>query len=375
MGYEDDKTKVMGGPQPEDEMTKVIGRQQLEEEFPEEFSEFNRVAEESAPEAEVDELAYIEEDQARERAMRQAQFEHARQAQQPVKKKKSKKGLIIALIVLLLAAGAGAAYALFGMEKTQHLDVDLTKMMTEPDVSGYQGEAVLGEISVKADAVDQLTKDLESDEQKTAVAAFFDTVEYAVDKHDGLSEGDVVKISATYDQAAAEAADIAVTNTEYLYTVGKLKEKPEETKPSAITMPQWYRHISETEGELAITCLLIAEKGTSVTLPIEFMYCYAGGPMSEMVDTSQAPNLTYKGTGYYMEDGTEAPTGTVTEVDDSHIKYSVRQYGDKFTITINYTVNEDGSINVTSASGGEVQAPTGTYEAISTSTASNLGGE
>lgn len=403
MRYDDDRTKVIGRSSDIDE-TKVIGRDQFERDFPEEFEEFNHAYADGeaplpdnapgqadpmqtdpvqpagdpaeAPKArEVDELAYIEEERERERAIRQARMERARAEEAARKpKKKSKKGLVIAIIILLLAVAAGAAYAFLNLDRNQPLDVDLAQTMTTPDVTGYDGEGSLGEISVKTDAVDDIIRDLESDDQKTAVAAFFETVEYNVDKSSDLSTGDVINIVAKYDSEAAEAAGITVTNDTTTYTVGKLKEKVEETTEAAISMPQWYRHITPTEDELAITCILIAEQGTSVTLPIEQMFCYAGGPMSEMVDTSQAPNLTYNGTGYYMEDGSEAPTGTVTEVDDSHIKYSVQQYGDRFTINVNYTVNSDGSINVTSASGGEVQVPTGTYEAISSNVASDLGG-
>ena len=387
-GSDLDATQVIGRADDLDH-TKVIGSDELNEEFFEEFDDFNHAYDENnrapepdtVPEPEIDELAYIEEERERERALRQARLERARQAEEleqakKPKKKKSKKGLVIAIIVLLLAAAGGAAYAVMNMDRSQDLQVDLATTMTEPDVTGYQGEGTLGEITVKTDAVDDIIRDLESDEQKTMVASFFESVEYTVDKSSELSEGDVITITAKYDQTLADEASITVTNAETTYTVGKLKEKPveEETTESAINMPQWYRHISETEGELAVTCLLIADVGTSVTLPIEFMYCYAGGPMSEMVDTSQAPNLTYNGTGYYMEDGAEAPTGTVTEVDDSHIKYAVKQYGDSYTITVNYTVGSDGSLNVTSASGGEVQAPAGTYAAISSAEASDLGG-
>ena len=367
MSYDDDKTKI-------------IGSKELSDELHDDYSEFNHAYDDSEVNK-PDELEYIEEEAARKREAVKARAEYEAAKAEEYEKtkpvKKSKKGLVIAIVILLLLALAGGAYALlFGGDKSQPLDVDLSKTMTEPDVTGYNGEGTIGEITVKSDAVDDIIRNLESDEQKTKVAAFFETDEYDVDKSSQLSTGDQVVISASYDSDAAETAGITVTNSKSEYTLGQLREKKveEETTEASAVKAQWYRHISEAEDELAITCLLIDEEGTSVTLPIEFMYCYAGGPMSEMVDTSQEPNLTYGGTGYYMEDGSEAPSGTITEVDDSHIKYSVRQYGDKFTISVNYSVNSDGSINVTSASGGEIAPPTGTYEAISSGQAASLGG-
>ncbi len=399
-----------------DDRTKVIGGREFREESMDEYKQFNNAYgdEDTSSDfsneqysqdaygqndADRDELAFMDEEFQKDSQTHQADFNAGYEAglasasqrysgqnededgddyddksSRKRKKKKSHKVLIIAIIAILVLGGAGGAYAYMTLNGTEDLEVNLEDTMSKPDVSGYDGEGTLSELSIDQDSVDKIVSGLKNDDQKSAVSDFFDKVTYEADKTKKLSNGDKITIKGKYDSALASKAHITVAEKNTSFTVSDLKEKKaEETSVEMpIDLPQWYRFVNEDSDEISITALLIAKKGTSVTLPIEFMYCTEGGAMSEMVDTSGDPNLTYNGKGYYIEDGYEAPTGTIVEVDEDHIKYSLKQYGSSYTLTVKYTISDNDTLNVESATGGEVQVPTGKYSAISSDAAKQL---
>lgn len=297
----------------------------------------------------------------------------------PGKKKKGKKGIVIAVIILvLLLACGGAAWFLMSSgdepiipegDSTNTLDVDLAQTLSEPKVTGFEGEGVLGDLTVDQDKVSEIIGQIEDDEYKAQVRVFFENVEYKADKTEGLKTGDTVNITADYDEVIAEETGINVTNGTYVYTVGDMDEK----KPEA-SIPQWYRCVEVDGDELIVTCLLIAKPGTGVDLPISFMYACEGGAFSDIIDTSGAPAITYKGVDYYMEPGCECPSGKVASLDEENISYKVKLYDDSYTINVEYKYNDDGTIKVITASGGEVPIPIGTYSPISNKAAKALGG-
>lgn len=375
----------------ENEKTKVIGRQHIQEEYPEEYNEFNNAyGDDNASGADVDELAYLDEVNMHDRNPisgddmsaesyagdydgdygDEEDVPEAAKRKKKKKTKKSKKAIIIAVVIILALIGGGTVFAYMKITGPQDVEVDLVKLMNDPEITGYDGEAKVEEITLNQDGADKIIAGLKNDGQKEVVAEFFASVEYSPDKVKDLSNGDKINISANYDKKLAEAAKVTVTAAEGEYEVKDLKE--DENKLS-IDTPQWYRLVLPSGDELSITCLLLADVGTSVTLPIQFMFCQPGGAMSEMVDTGGTPDITYNGTGYFMEDGVEAPVGKIVEIDNNHIIYSVKQYGNRFKIKVNYTVNKDGTINVESASGGEAEIPTGRYEQISENMAESLG--
>lgn len=295
------------------------------------------------------------------------------------KKKKSKAGLIIGIIVVLIALGAaGAWFFMSGSDpeeepqpqtEAETINIDLGETVRTPEVTGYEGEGVLGEILLDQDKAETIIESVTNDEQQAKVRIFFENVEYTADKTEGLKTGDEITITADYDEVIAKDAGIVITNGTYHYTVDKM-----EAKKAAISMPQWFRCIEEDGDELIITCIVIAKKGTVADLPISFMYAREGGAFSDVIDTSGSPAITYKGVDYYMEPGCESPFGPVSSLSDDNIQFSMQQMGDKFSIDIDYKVNDDGTITVERASGGDAPIPIGTYEPISSKQAKKLGG-
>lgn len=406
MRYNDDRTKVIGGREFREESMdeyKQFNNAYGDEDTRSDFSDEQYSQDDNYGQfgTDKDELAYMDEEFQKDSQIHQSDFNAGYEAglasanqryadrdsdeddgdgddydgkpSRKRKKKKSHKGLIIAIIAILVLGGAGGACAYMTLYGAEDLEINLEDTMSEPDASGYDGEGTLGDITINQDSVDKIVSGLKNDDQKSAVSDFFDKVTYEADKTKNLSNGDKVTITGKYDSDLASEAHITVKDSSTSYTVSGLKEKKEdETSDISIDLPQWYRFVNDDSDEISVTALLIAKKGTSVTLPIEFMFCTADGAMSEMVDTSGTPNLTYNGNGYYIEDGYEAPTGTVVEVDENHIKYSLKQYGSSYTLTVKYTISDDETLNVESATGGEVQVPTGKYSAISSDAASQL---
>ena len=373
----------------DNEKTRVIGRREIRDDYPEEYNEFNNAYEDGAsPDEDVDELAYIDEMEMRGRsagagfgesyeADYRSEYDGDVQSRSPSShpkgcKKKPKKGLIIGIIAVLALVCAGGAFAFLSLNGTQDVEVDLISTMNEPEITGFDKEGQLGELTLNQDEADKIIAGIKNDEQKEALAEFFAGVEYVPDNTSKLTNGDKIKIVAKYDEQLAEAASVTVSGMETEYTVEGLKE--DENKLSVET-PQWYRLVLPAGDELSITCILLADVGTSVTLPIQFMYCQPGGAMSEMIDTSGTPDITYNGTGYFMEDGFEAPVGRISQIDNRQVVYSVKQYGSSFKITVSYVINDDGTLNIEAATGGEAEIPTGKYEPRSASMANSLGAD
>ena len=345
----------------------------------------NRETDELSYDNEFDPLQFYYEDElAKQRAKQAAindfldQDEEEPKRKKKKKKKKSKKKFFITLLVLLIIAGcAGGAYALFFAGNYQPVSVNLMDYMKEPTFSGEDKSGVLGNLDLDREKVANLTDGIEDETQKTQVQEFFKSVTFSADESRDLANGDMITVTANYSEMMANDANITVYNNKEIYEVKGLEKKKDkdEEKKMPIDVPQWYKKVEEIGDEISVTCILIADKGTALTLPFSRVYCQKGGTGSEMVDTDGDPDYVYNGKGYYLEEGYEPAKGTISEMDKEHIKYSLKLYGETFDFNISYVINENGLLNVTSSNGGDINIPTGTYNKITSSEAKAFGGK
>ena len=139
---------------------------------------------------------------------------------------KKSKGSTIAIIILsvLLAAGLGTgAFLWFGNTGTE--EVDLKSLMNDSVVSGYDGFGQMEQtLLVDEEKMEAFLGTIKNDENRSAVKGVLLTVKYRPDKHEKLSNGDTVTITAEYDKEMAESIKLTVLNDSFEYTVEGLEE-------------------------------------------------------------------------------------------------------------------------------------------------------
>jgi len=154
---------------------------------------------------------------------------------EPVKaQKKSRKGLIIALVLLLLAGGGFAvtAFVYPGFLAAEKVAVDFNDLIKEPEVTGYNTEAKLGDIGYDQDKYDALLNSIEKEENRAVVEDFLKSVTFTADKAENLRNGDTVTIVAGYDEQLIEQikkeskVKIEVTDSTKVVAIKDLEEKP-----------------------------------------------------------------------------------------------------------------------------------------------------
>ena len=138
------------------------------------------------------------------------------------KKKKLPVAVIVLLIVLLTAGAAAAAYMLFINDKSY--EVDLSKVMTEPKVIGYDGYGEMALMpQIDAAKEDEWLRTVNLDNDKKAFKEVLDTVTYTPDKTEDLSNGDTVTITVDYDKSLAREKKLKVIAETITYEVGGLE--------------------------------------------------------------------------------------------------------------------------------------------------------
>jgi|GEM_PF-1302097 len=130
----------------------------------------------------------------------------------------------------LVAAAAVAAMFVFSGCGKEPVEIDLMDYV-EVTLSGVNGE---GEISVAADIrsieYDVLGNSLKDSEREEggAIVEFEETLKYDVDRTEGLSNGDILNFSVSYDEKAARRCGIIVTGeTSMLSAIDGFGDKAE----------------------------------------------------------------------------------------------------------------------------------------------------
>lgn len=176
------------------------------------------------------------------------QFEKdQKREKKPAETKKTIKGSTIAIIILsvLLAIGLGTgAYFMFGHsgDKTgdqtedvmgeqagevteEQMSVDLKSLMYGTGASGYSGYGELDEdLFIDEQKMDAYLGTIKDEVTRSAVKGVLLTVKYHPDRHEKLSNGDVVTITAEYDKAMAEDIKLQVQNESFEYMIDGLEE-------------------------------------------------------------------------------------------------------------------------------------------------------
>ena len=146
-----------------------------------------------------------------------------------VQKKKNKINPFILLLgaALLLILGV-SVFTIRHFIGNKTYNLDLADIATQPGIEGFNGQAHLaGEIKPDPEKTETLLASIEDEEQRKSVQTFLDTVKYEADPSDGLKNGDVVKVSAKYDEAVADALKINVEKAEFEIPVEDRKDFPE----------------------------------------------------------------------------------------------------------------------------------------------------
>jgi len=124
------------------------------------------------------------------------------------------KGVLIALIVVALGAGGWFVYDTF----FNFTEVDLFVYWDELQFNGYSGEGWF-------DDSEGMYYDGDWIGEPAYTADFYNSIYYTFDKTDGLSNGDVVTVTVSYDKAAARKCKVKVKSDTKQYTVEGLRER------------------------------------------------------------------------------------------------------------------------------------------------------
>ena len=127
--------------------------------------------------------------------------------------KKAIKGVLIGIILLVVGVASWLIYDNF----FNYTKVDLFAMDPGITVDGYSGSGYL------ENYIDEYSGDYVGD--ATFGFSFFDAITYTPDITEGLSNGDVVTITANYDKELAKKGKVKVIEDSKKYEVTGLKER------------------------------------------------------------------------------------------------------------------------------------------------------
>ena len=144
-----------------------------------------------------------------------------------------KKTFLIAAACLMLAVMACFA-GINGCgenRETDHvidMEIDIADLMTDVTYNGFNGSARMDEPAVDEEKRGQVLDGIENDDDRELMDELLSSIEYTADKNDVLSNGDIVTITATYDEALADQLGVSFAGTEKEITVEGLPEDPED---------------------------------------------------------------------------------------------------------------------------------------------------
>lgn len=159
----------------------------------------------------------------------------------------SSRGVLIAIIAAVLVAFGIGGYYLWNNYKAT--EVDLMQIMTPIEYIGYNGEGYVGN-EMWAD--EDIT--LDNEYRPGATEDFFYSIYYTATPSENLSNGDKIKVVASYDKEAAKKLNIKVVNTEQTFEVEGLTEhfneksvKPEQMEELKALAQKYIRNNYGTE--------------------------------------------------------------------------------------------------------------------------------
>ncbi|MBR3200925.1 MAG: protein kinase [Mogibacterium sp.] len=160
---------------------------------------------------------------------------------QPRKSSSSKLILIVAGILLVAVISALAVLKGFGKKQ-----IDLSELMANPAVAGYDGYGKIAEaITVDTDKELDILADIKDKEKRALAGALIDSVVYTADVSEGLSNGDIVVIRAEYDEAAAAELGMDITGQETEVSVSGLEDLPDYLADAVENNGHFYKVVDE----------------------------------------------------------------------------------------------------------------------------------
>ena len=182
-----------------------------------EKAEVDDEADEEELEEEVDDEEWEDEDEESE------EYEDE-DDESPVKaKRRVPVALIVIVLVILAGAVAVGAHMLMSDDKTY--EADLSTLMAEPKVIGYDGFADMALMPQMDQAKEEeWLRDVTFDDEREGFKEVFDTVKYTPDKTEKLANGDKVTITVEYDKNLAKEKGLTVKTPEIIYEVSGLEE-------------------------------------------------------------------------------------------------------------------------------------------------------
>ena len=193
------------------------------------FMEADKAEAEAAEAADEEEPEEFEEDEEYEEEQEAEEYEEdeddGEEDDELPAKAKRRIPIAVIVIALLILAGAIAAGAHMLMTDDRSYEVDLSTVMAEPKVIGYDGFAEMALMPQLDQAKEEAwLRDVTFDDERAGFKEVFDTVKYTPDKTEKLSNGDVVTITVEYDKDLAQEKGLTVKVPEITYEVSGLEE-------------------------------------------------------------------------------------------------------------------------------------------------------
>ena len=162
-------------------------------------------------------------------------------------KKRKKLWPFILAGMILVAAVTALALLLLNYGGSKDKKVDLSSLMSDPVISGYdEGFGVIEEYPEIGDYErDQFLSGIRDDEARAQMSEFLDSVSFYADTTEGFSNGDTVTFYAEYDTALAETYGIEVTGMSRQYTVSGLPDLPSYLDGAVEYNGHYYKVVNE----------------------------------------------------------------------------------------------------------------------------------
>ena len=125
--------------------------------------------------------------------------------------------------------------------------LDLAALMTEPVYGGYSGSGYIdGAITIDETKRQIVINSAKNDDEKEKLQQLLSEVVYTADISDGLSNGDVIRIRASYNSDLANEMKKQITGTETTVTVAGLDEFPSYLESATEFNGHYYKVVNES---------------------------------------------------------------------------------------------------------------------------------
>ena len=144
-------------------------------------------------------------------------------------------------------SGTETVLKIEGLKSFTPFSIDLADVMLEPTVGGYDGSGVIVEpITADESKAQDIIDSAKDDYEKEKRIQFLESIVYTPDRSEGLSNGDNVKIWASYDNDLANELKPKITGTETTVRIGGLEETPYDPTGGREFNGHYYRVVDES---------------------------------------------------------------------------------------------------------------------------------